>query len=264
VVIVTLGNFATKYVLQTQQGITRMRGSVYPWHGRKVIPTFHPAAILHGGGEKSRQFGELQEYLIEHARREGYALLTQPRVLVETDSDLDVGEFGIATRMAQPKGADLLPELGHLIVGLALDRAPVVRVPLQPLGDGVGLLHIGITEDLKRLGDGEPDMIRSQVGRAVKAVPVEAPGHEHAFKTVQELSGMEMMMDPLGRLDRVAPPPPGLRNLHGIEVRRQGTQNGSGTKGGERPADADLRETSSFLGAQGCGRSGSRGRALLG
>jgi DNA polymerase len=60
-VIVTLGNFATKFVLQTQQGITRMRGSVYPWHGRKVIPTFHPAAILHGGGEKSRQFGELQE-----------------------------------------------------------------------------------------------------------------------------------------------------------------------------------------------------------
>ena len=60
-VIATLGNFATKFVLQTQQGITRMRGSVYPWHGRKVIPTFHPAAILHGGGEKSRQFGELQE-----------------------------------------------------------------------------------------------------------------------------------------------------------------------------------------------------------
>ena len=59
--IVTLGNFATKFVLQTQQGITRMRGSVYPWHDRKVIPTFHPAAILHGGGEKSRQFADLQE-----------------------------------------------------------------------------------------------------------------------------------------------------------------------------------------------------------
>jgi uracil-DNA glycosylase len=60
-VIVTLGNFATKFVLQTQQGITRMRGSVYPWHGRTVIPTFHPAAILRGGGEKGRQFGDLQE-----------------------------------------------------------------------------------------------------------------------------------------------------------------------------------------------------------
>jgi DNA polymerase len=60
-VIVTLGNFATKYVLQTQRGITSMRGSVYPWHGRQVIPTFHPAAILHGGGEKSRQFQDLRD-----------------------------------------------------------------------------------------------------------------------------------------------------------------------------------------------------------
>jgi uracil-DNA glycosylase len=55
-VIVTLGNFATKFVLNTETGITRLRGQVHGWHGRTVIPTFHPAAILHGGGEKSRQF----------------------------------------------------------------------------------------------------------------------------------------------------------------------------------------------------------------
>jgi uracil-DNA glycosylase len=60
-VIVTLGNFATKFVLNTQQGITRMRGSAYPWHGRTVIPTFHPAAILRGGGEGSRQFADFRE-----------------------------------------------------------------------------------------------------------------------------------------------------------------------------------------------------------
>ena len=60
-VIATLGNFATKFVLNTQQGITRMRGRTYAWHGRTVIPTFHPAAILHGGGERSRQFAELRE-----------------------------------------------------------------------------------------------------------------------------------------------------------------------------------------------------------
>lgn len=42
---------------------------------------------------------ELQEYLAEHARREQYAVLTQPRVLVTTDDDLAVGEFGIATRV---------------------------------------------------------------------------------------------------------------------------------------------------------------------
>jgi uracil-DNA glycosylase len=58
--IVTLGNFATKYVLNTTTGITRLRGQVFPWHGRRVIPTFHPAAVLRGGGEGSRQFGEFR------------------------------------------------------------------------------------------------------------------------------------------------------------------------------------------------------------
>jgi uracil-DNA glycosylase family 4 len=60
-VVVTLGNFATKFVLNTTQGISRLRGQRFPWHGRWVIPTFHPAAILHGGGEGSRQFQELSE-----------------------------------------------------------------------------------------------------------------------------------------------------------------------------------------------------------
>src|SRR2546427_1815372 len=35
--------------------------------------------------------GELQDYLAEHARREGYVLLTTPKVLLETDDDLSVG-----------------------------------------------------------------------------------------------------------------------------------------------------------------------------
>src|SRR6187551_3200819 len=39
--------------------------------------------------------GELQEYLVEHARRENYVTITQPRVLFLTDDDLAVGEFGI-------------------------------------------------------------------------------------------------------------------------------------------------------------------------
>ena len=46
--------------------------------------------------------GELQDYLAEHARTENYALLSRPKVLMETDDDLDLGEFGIATRMVQP------------------------------------------------------------------------------------------------------------------------------------------------------------------
>src|SRR5205823_2536219 len=54
-------------------------------------------------GYENSLLGELEEYLTEHARRESYALLTPPRVLLETDEDLSVGEFGIATRMVQPK-----------------------------------------------------------------------------------------------------------------------------------------------------------------
>ena len=46
---------------------------------------------------------ELQEYLAENARREGYALLSSPNVLLESDEDLAMGEFGIATRMVQPE-----------------------------------------------------------------------------------------------------------------------------------------------------------------
>ena len=46
---------------------------------------------------------ELQDYLGEHAKRESYVLLSSPKVLLNTDSDLAVGEFGIATRMVQPE-----------------------------------------------------------------------------------------------------------------------------------------------------------------
>jgi len=47
--------------------------------------------------------GELQEYLAEHARREGYALLTPPTVVFATDPDLAMGESGVAARVVQPE-----------------------------------------------------------------------------------------------------------------------------------------------------------------
>jgi hypothetical protein len=46
---------------------------------------------------------ELADYLSEHARREGYSLLSTPKVLLEEDDDLEMGEFGIATRMVQTR-----------------------------------------------------------------------------------------------------------------------------------------------------------------
>jgi FhaA, N-terminal domain/FHA domain len=54
-------------------------------------------------GYENSLLAELEEYLSEHARRESYALLTPARVKLETDEDLGLGEFGIATRMVQPR-----------------------------------------------------------------------------------------------------------------------------------------------------------------
>ena len=52
---------------------------------------------------------ELQEYLAEHARREGYVMLSPPSVLFTTDADLGLGVFGIATRMVQ-RGKKTAPD----------------------------------------------------------------------------------------------------------------------------------------------------------
>ena len=50
-VIVTLGNVATKSLLGTTEGITRLRGRVHPYReGIVLVPTFHPSAGLRSGG----------------------------------------------------------------------------------------------------------------------------------------------------------------------------------------------------------------------
>jgi uracil-DNA glycosylase family 4 len=55
-VIVTLGNFATKHLLQTKEGITKLRGRSHPHpSGAVIVPTYHPAAVLRGGAEPMAQ-----------------------------------------------------------------------------------------------------------------------------------------------------------------------------------------------------------------
>src|SRR3954463_12515863 len=45
---------------------------------------------------------ELSDYLLEHARAEGLALLTRPTVDFETDERLGLGEFGIQALLVRP------------------------------------------------------------------------------------------------------------------------------------------------------------------
>jgi DNA polymerase len=54
-VVVTLGNFATKLLLQTTEGIRKLRGRAYPFRRGMLVPTYHPAAVLRSGGESMAQ-----------------------------------------------------------------------------------------------------------------------------------------------------------------------------------------------------------------
>jgi DNA polymerase len=58
-VVMTLGNFATKLLLNTETGITRLRGQKFDWWlGATLVPTFHPAAALRGGDRVKDQMRE--------------------------------------------------------------------------------------------------------------------------------------------------------------------------------------------------------------
>ena len=91
-------------------------------------------------GYENQLVSELEEYLAEHAMRESYALLTPPRVLFETDDDLGVGEFGIATRMAQhgTSGGDEEEPVEEIASGATMiykpRTQPTEEVPLGDLG----------------------------------------------------------------------------------------------------------------------------------
>ena len=49
-VVATLGNFATKLLLGTKEGITKLRGQEFPYRGGVLVPTLHPSAVLRNGG----------------------------------------------------------------------------------------------------------------------------------------------------------------------------------------------------------------------
>jgi hypothetical protein len=73
---------------------------------RVYVPNEYTIYLAPGDHEQFSSYedqlkDELADYLAEHARRENYVLLTAPKVQLETDEDLDVGVFGIATRMVQ-------------------------------------------------------------------------------------------------------------------------------------------------------------------
>ena len=59
-VICSLGNFSTRLLLGKPAAISRVRGQRFKYRSRCLIPTFHPAAILHGG-RTSAAMGQMED-----------------------------------------------------------------------------------------------------------------------------------------------------------------------------------------------------------
>jgi DNA polymerase len=57
---VVLGNTATKNLLDTKEGITRLRGHFQNYKGIKVMPTFHPAYLLRDPSKKKETWEDLK------------------------------------------------------------------------------------------------------------------------------------------------------------------------------------------------------------
>lgn len=60
-IIVLLGSVALKNVLGEEYGITSSRGKWYEKEGRKILPTFHPAALLRDEAKKIYFWKDLKE-----------------------------------------------------------------------------------------------------------------------------------------------------------------------------------------------------------
>jgi uracil-DNA glycosylase family 4 len=54
-VIVTLGSPATKLLLKTKEGITKLRGNWHEFRGVPLMPTFHPAYLLRAYTPENRR-----------------------------------------------------------------------------------------------------------------------------------------------------------------------------------------------------------------
>ena len=108
---------------------------------------------------------ELQEYIAENARRERYELLSAPDVKFETDDDLEMGEFGIATRMVQgevPQPGE--PEPQPLPGATMIYRKPVETeaVSVEELGLGREIVSLTFDGTKHELESGRATIGRSK------------------------------------------------------------------------------------------------------
>lgn len=62
-VVIALGAFAARTLLDTDEPISRLRGRVFDYRGAKLIPTFHPSYLLRSPGNKREAWEDLKTAL---------------------------------------------------------------------------------------------------------------------------------------------------------------------------------------------------------
>jgi hypothetical protein len=109
---------------------------------------------------------ELSGYLLDHARRRGYDLLTRPTVDFETDERLRLGEFGIQTRLVKPPAhegaAPSQGDEGHTMVYSAVKEREPVEEPAPSRDAAVVTRAVVSLQDRRYVLDGP----RATIGRS--------------------------------------------------------------------------------------------------
>ena len=113
---------------------------------------------------------ELSGYLLEHARRRSYDLLTRPAVEFKTDERLRLGEFGIQTRLVKPPAregeAPRQGEEGHTMVYSAVkEKAATPKSPEQRAEAMVVTRAVVSLDDRRYVLEGP----RATIGRSKQA-----------------------------------------------------------------------------------------------
>lgn len=95
VVIATLGNFATRFMLGRPEGITKLRGHLFRVEGRLIMPIFHPAVGLYDPGKRPDlvdDFRRLHTVISRVQRGELDALAGAGTPGESTDAPIDLGK----------------------------------------------------------------------------------------------------------------------------------------------------------------------------
>jgi Protein of unknown function (DUF3662)/FHA domain len=158
-------------------------------------------------GYEGSLLAELEEYVGEHAKRENYALLTPPKVLLETDDDLAVGEFGIAARMVQPRRGE--PSAGEPVGEVESGATMIYKPKVAQATEAVAADELGVEREVAVLTwDGQTkrvDKRRILLGRSRECdIQVEDPNVSRRHAELRQEGASYWIVD--------------LESTNGIEV----------------------------------------------